>query len=85
VSSFIGPETELAEVRSPVSRSRLVTLTGAGKTRLGLAGADRVVRAGRGLDAAELVLDATGRRRRSNLERLRIPVRAGRRRRHPYP
>jgi len=39
VSSFIGRDTELAEVRRLVGRSRLVTLTGAGgagKTRLGL-------------------------------------------------
>jgi predicted ATPase/DNA-binding CsgD family transcriptional regulator len=39
VSSFIGRETELAEVRALVGGSRLVTLTGtggAGKTRLGL-------------------------------------------------
>ena len=39
VSSFIGREVELAEVRALVARSRLVTLTGAGgagKTRLGL-------------------------------------------------
>ena len=39
VSSFIGREVELAEVRRLVGRSRLVTLTGvggAGKTRLGL-------------------------------------------------
>ena len=38
-SSFIGRETELAEVRRLVATSRLVTLTGpggAGKTRLGL-------------------------------------------------
>jgi hypothetical protein len=37
VSSFIGRETELAEVRALVGGSRLVTLTGtggAGKTRL---------------------------------------------------
>ena len=39
VSSFVGRETELAEVRRLVSGARLVTLTGAGgagKTRLGL-------------------------------------------------
>jgi predicted ATPase/DNA-binding CsgD family transcriptional regulator len=39
VSSFIGREVELAEVRALVAGSRLVTLTGAGgagKTRLGL-------------------------------------------------
>ena len=39
VSSFIGREVELAEVRALVGGSRLVTLTGAGgagKTRLGL-------------------------------------------------
>ena len=39
VSSFVGREAELAEVRALVGRSRLVTLTGAGgagKTRLGL-------------------------------------------------
>ena len=39
VSSFIGREAELAEVRALLARSRLVTLTGvggAGKTRLGL-------------------------------------------------
>src|SRR6516165_3378866 len=39
VSSFIGREAELAEVRALVAGSRLVTLTGAGgagKTRLGL-------------------------------------------------
>lgn len=39
VSSFIGREAELAEVRRLVGVSRLVTLTGtggAGKTRLGL-------------------------------------------------
>jgi predicted ATPase/DNA-binding CsgD family transcriptional regulator len=39
VSSFIGREAELAEVRGLVAESRLVTLTGAGgagKTRLGL-------------------------------------------------
>jgi len=39
VSSFIGREAELTEVRALVGRSRLVTLTGtggAGKTRLGL-------------------------------------------------
>src|SRR5215831_6945166 len=39
VSSFIGRESELAEVRALVGGSRLVTLTGpggAGKTRLGL-------------------------------------------------
>jgi predicted ATPase/DNA-binding CsgD family transcriptional regulator len=39
VSSFIGRETELAEVRGLLAESRLVTLTGiggAGKTRLGL-------------------------------------------------
>jgi predicted ATPase/DNA-binding CsgD family transcriptional regulator len=39
VSSFIGRESELAEVRALVAGSRLVTLTGvggAGKTRLGL-------------------------------------------------
>jgi predicted ATPase/class 3 adenylate cyclase/DNA-binding CsgD family transcriptional regulator len=39
VSSFIGREVELAEVRALVGASRLVTLTGAGgagKTRLGL-------------------------------------------------
>jgi len=39
VSSFIGREVELAEVRGLIARSRLVTLTGgggAGKTRLGL-------------------------------------------------
>ena len=39
VSSFIGRETELAEVCALLGRSRLVTLTGAGgagKTRLGL-------------------------------------------------
>ena len=39
MSSFIGREAELAEVRALVGRSRLVTLTGtggAGKTRLGL-------------------------------------------------
>ena len=39
VSSFIGREAALAEVRSLISRSRLVTLTGpggAGKTRLAL-------------------------------------------------
>jgi predicted ATPase/DNA-binding CsgD family transcriptional regulator len=39
VSSFVGREAELSEVRALVARSRLVTLTGAGgagKTRLGL-------------------------------------------------
>ena len=39
VSSFIGRDAELAEVRGLVTGSRLVTLTGAGgagKTRLGL-------------------------------------------------
>jgi hypothetical protein len=39
VSSFIGRQAELAEVRALVAGSRLVTLTGAGgagKTRLGL-------------------------------------------------
>ena len=39
VSSFIGRDTELAELRRLVGGSRLVTLTGAGgagKTRLGL-------------------------------------------------
>src|SRR5579863_5027146 len=39
VSSFVGREAELAEVRALVGGSRLVTLTGvggAGKTRLGL-------------------------------------------------
>ena len=39
VSSFIGRDTELAEVRRLLGRSRLVTLTGTGgvgKTRLGL-------------------------------------------------
>ena len=39
VSSFIGRDAELAEVRALVGGSRLVTLTGpggAGKTRLGL-------------------------------------------------
>jgi predicted ATPase/class 3 adenylate cyclase len=39
VSSFIGRDAELAEVRSLITSSRLVTLTGsggAGKTRLGL-------------------------------------------------
>ena len=39
MSSFIGREAELAEVRALVGGSRLVTLTGAGgagKTRLGL-------------------------------------------------
>jgi non-specific serine/threonine protein kinase len=43
VSSFIGREAELAEVRALVGGSRLVTLTGAGgagKTRLGLQAAD---------------------------------------------
>src|SRR5262249_17696670 len=42
VSSFIGRDVELAEVRALVGGSRLVTLTGAGgagKTRLGLQGA----------------------------------------------
>jgi hypothetical protein len=39
VSSFVGRDSELAEVRELVGESRLVTLTGAGgagKTRLGL-------------------------------------------------
>jgi hypothetical protein len=46
VSSFIGREAELAEVRSLVAGSRLVTLTGvggAGKTRLALQAAAGLV------------------------------------------
>jgi predicted ATPase/DNA-binding CsgD family transcriptional regulator len=47
VSSFIGREAELAEVRGLVGGSRLVTLTGAGgvgKTRLGLQVAARLLK-----------------------------------------
>ena len=46
VSSFIGREAELAAVRALVAGSRLVTLTGAGgagKTRLGLQVAARLL------------------------------------------
>jgi predicted ATPase/class 3 adenylate cyclase/DNA-binding CsgD family transcriptional regulator len=58
VSSFIGREVELAEVRALVSGSRLVTLTGtggAGKTRLGLQVAAGLVEdAGEGVWFADL-------------------------------
>jgi predicted ATPase/DNA-binding CsgD family transcriptional regulator len=58
VSSFIGRDAELAEVRRLVGGSRLVTLTGAGgagKTRLGLqAAAGLLDRAGDGVWFADL-------------------------------
>src|SRR5919112_426368 len=46
LSSFIGREREVAEVKQLISNNRLLTLTGSGgcgKTRLALAGASQVI------------------------------------------